>query len=182
MRETRKTNRGYIAIVVELFARARQRDEEEHHPGNANLSPELEVHRTETRVEARAHPEVVHEVAGHADLLVPQNRPEVHDNGHAETVDDCDGHELAKVLNDRGEVENVGKVENTGECDAEVEALVGVAVVHEGFVAERRNREAFLLESRDDPCDEELEEEVRRVDFNGPRGWARVLHATSRQN
>lgn len=70
---------------------------------------------------------------------------------------------MAIVVDDFGEAENAGPVENEGNNDGSVPALDGVTIVHEGLVAKRGNRETFLLESRKNPGDEELEEEIARV-------------------
>jgi hypothetical protein len=66
-------------------------------------------------------------------------------------------------------------VEGERHYNGGVPALNGVAVVHEGFIAKGRNRETLLLETGEDPGNEELKEEISRVNLPGIEVRAGIL-------
>lgn len=94
---------------------------------------------------------------------------------NTETIDHPNGHEMAVIVNDITEAEDTCPVEGKGHNYRGVPALKGVTVVHEGFVAEGRNRKTLLLEARKHPGDEKLEEEIARVHLPSIEVGAGVL-------
>lgn len=123
------------------------------------------------------HPEVVHEVPGHPDSGAVKDCNPVRDQRKTEAPKDTNGHDSAKVVDDSAKAEDAEPVEDGGGDESGIPACQGVAVVHEGFVVQRWNREAFLLVARHDECKEELEDHESDVESCRPGIGIRVLQA-----
>ena len=95
------TYRCDITVLLVLLAGTRHRHEENKDPGNADLEPHLQVNWTNTRVQARAHEDIVNEVARHAYLVPGSDSEEIHAEGDTKANNHCDSHEMTKVVNDR---------------------------------------------------------------------------------
>lgn len=79
------------------------------------------------------------------------------------------------VIDDFSEAEDIVVVESCRGDECGIKADQSVTVVHEGLVVQRRNWETFLLVTWKNPCDEELEEKVARVNLPRVCIWAGVL-------
>ena len=169
------THRRHIAVLLVLLACARDRHEEHDDPGDAHFEPHLEVDRADARVKTRAHEDVVDEVAGHANLVPSRDSKEVHAEGDAEAIDHSDRHEVPEVVDDLSHAEDARSVQDGSSDHSDVDAAVRVALVHEGLVAEGRDRQTFLHVARYHPCEEELIDDEASVDLPRVRIRARVL-------
>ena len=129
----------------------------------------------DARVQRRAHEHVVQEIARHAHLRASRDRDEIHAERDAKAPDHRDRHDVAVVVDDLGEAEEAGEVEAGCDDHRGVDRGERVAVVGEGPVAEGGDGEALLLEAGKDVGEEELEENVARVDLPGVCGRVRVL-------
>lgn len=165
MKETfKKTAHGSnIAKSIILLASTRDGKIEDNNPGDANLSPHFQINGTKTGIKCSAHEEIINGIARHADRSLRDNGMNIGNDRNTETIDHGNGHEMTVVIDDLSKAEDTSPVEGEGHNYCGVPTLKGVAVVHEGFIAQRRDRETLLLEARKNPGDEELEEEVAGV-------------------
>ena len=175
------THRSDITIRVVLLARTGDGHEEHDNPGNADLEPHLEVDGSESWVQDSAHKHVVNEVPRHTNLVPSRNREEVHAERHAEADDHRDGHEMTEIVDDGGEAEDAVVVQDGGGDHGNVDAVDGVALVHEGAVVERGDGETFLHVTGHDPGKEELVDDEAGVHLPRVQVRARVLDAEVRQ-
>lgn len=161
---TNMTYRSHIAILLVLLAGTRDGHEKHDDPRDADLEPHLEVDGANAGIQACAHEDVVDETSGHTNLVPCGDGDEVHEEGHTEANDHGDSHEVTEVVDDLGHAEDVVVVEAGGGDHGNVDAADGVALIHEGLVAEGGDGKAFLHETRDDPSESELEDHETEVD------------------
>ena len=93
-----KTYGSYIPIDFVLLARTRHCKEEVDEPGNADLSPHLQIDGGDPRVQRCTHEYVVYKVSRHANLFSTSNGPKIDTEANGETVDYGDSHKVAKVI------------------------------------------------------------------------------------
>ena len=74
---------------------------------------------------------------------------------------------MAEIVDYFSEAEDMEIVNREGCDEGDIEADQSIAVVHESLVVERRDRQPFLFITGKNPGDEELEEEIARIDFPG---------------
>ncbi len=103
---------------------------------------------------------------------------EVGKERNTEAIDHSNRHEVTIVVDDFSEAENTSPMEEEGDNNGGIPTLNGVAVVHEGLVSERRDGKTLLLESRENPSNEQLEEEIARVHFPRIKVGACILEKT----
>lgn len=82
-----------------------------------------------------------------------------------EANNDSPSHHLAKVVNELTKVEDTGEVQGSSSYEGCIPAGQSVAVIRKPFASEGRNGKTFLLETRQDESDEELEYYKTSVDF-----------------
>jgi len=69
--------RGNVAIDLVLLAATTDRDHEQQHPRDPHFSPHLQIDASDTRVQTRAHEQVVGVVPAHPHLLASGERNDV---------------------------------------------------------------------------------------------------------
>lgn len=129
------THGSNIAIGLVLLASTRNSDEEYDNPRDPDFQPHLEVNRTNTRVQASTHEDVVDKVARHPDLVSSRDSDEVHEERDTEAPDHRHCHEVTKVVNDSSKSEDASVVEEESGNPGNIDATNGVALVHESLVA-----------------------------------------------
>ena len=169
------TCRSHVSILLILLACTRDGHEKHDDPRDADLEPHLEVDRANAGVQARAHKDVVDEATRHTDLVPGGDCDEVHEEGHTEADNHGDSHEVAEVVDDLGHAEDVVVVEGGSSDHGGVDAADGVALVHEGLVAEGGNGKAFLHETWDNPGEGKLKGHEATVDLPRVRVGASIL-------
>ncbi len=157
------THRSHVSVLLILLTCARDRDKEHQDPRDSDLEPHLQVNRTNTRVQAGTHEDVVNEVARHANLVSSRDSEEVHPERHAEADDHRDSHEMTEVVDDGLETDDSGVLQNSSDRPGDIDAADSVAFVHEGFVPEGRDGETFLHVTGDDTSECELESHESEV-------------------
>ena len=71
-------------------------------PGDANLSPHLQIDVSDTRVQASTHEKVIDEVSGHSHWFAGNNGSEVYEERNKPTPEHGDSHKVAEVVDDAG--------------------------------------------------------------------------------
>jgi len=135
---------GDNAILFILLACARDRQEEDDNPRDADFRPHFQVHRADSRIERGAHEDIVYEVTRHAHLLTTCDGPKVSPKGYSEAPDYGDRHDVTIVVDDLRQTEYVVIMEERGGDKGEVDRVERIAVVHEGLVSQRWHGQAFL--------------------------------------
>ena len=159
--------------ILVLLDRTGKGDEEEQHPRDTDLGEHLEVDRSNSRVERDTHKVIVDpDTAKTEGLSAPpeQSSSNLDKEGAGERGDQGDGHELSKVLDDPGETVDAGLVEHKAEHERDVPRGEGVALVRQGLVVERRDRETSLVDTGEDGGEEELDDGETEVGFDGKLG------------
>lgn len=169
------THGSDISKGIVLLASTRDSKVENDDPRNANLSPHLQVNGTKARVKSSTHEVIVNEISRHAHRGFRHDGVEVGKERNTEAIDHGNGHEVAIVVNDFGKTEDTIPMEDEGDDNSSVQTLNSVAVVHESLVTEGGNGETLLFETRKNPGDEELEEEIARIHLPGVQVRAGVL-------
>lgn len=111
-------------------------DHKQQHPRNANFGKHLEVdalpilaskrpesRSEQSRIQRRAHKDVVRHVAAHSDrftTIVEPDSKDVDENGRDERDQDRDGHELSKVFDQPRQSEETRDVQTERECEGGV--------------------------------------------------------------
>jgi len=83
---------------------------------------------------------------------------------------------VAVVVDDFREAEYVVVVKEGSSDEGEVDRKKSVTIVHESFVSQRWDRQAFLHVTRHDPSKEELVENETRIHFPCIEVRAGILH------
>jgi len=83
-------------------------------PGDADLSPHLQVDVSNTGVQASTHENVVNKTSRHTNGFSGNEGGKVHEERNKPTPKHCDGHEVAKVVDDAGQAEDVEVVQAGG--------------------------------------------------------------------
>jgi hypothetical protein len=111
-----------VAIDLVLPSCSTERYEEEDEPRKANLEEHLKIKDTEhSRIELRAHEEIIDMIPGHAMLRATSQRGEVCDEGHQEAGDDGDAQKRPELIDDSVQLENPGKMKDTSKGNAGIE-------------------------------------------------------------
>lgn len=130
------THGSHITVLFVLMAATRDGQKEDDDPGNANLRPHFQVNRTNTRVEAGTHEDIVYETPRHANLVSTRDGDKVDTKGHRKPIYDRHRHYMTIVIDDVSQAEDV-KVMKDGSGDhGGVDRPESIAVVHKSFVAE----------------------------------------------
>ena len=98
----RNTYGSDVTVSLVLFEAAGDGEEEQDMPGDADLSPHLQVDFSDAGVQASTHKKVVNEVPGHAHRFSRNNGGKVHEECHKPTPEHSDGHKVAEVVDDAG--------------------------------------------------------------------------------
>ena len=158
-----------------MLARSRYGKEKDDDPRNANFSPHLQVHAPKARVKGRTHEIVIEEISRHPHRSAGQNSMQIGDERNSKAINHGDGHQVTEIVDYFGEAKDMEIVNREGCDEGDIEADQSVAVVLESLVVERRDRHAFLFITGKNPGDEELEEEIARIDFPCVEVGARIL-------
>jgi len=143
----RNAYRSNITVGFILFEATGDGEEEYDVPGNADLSPHLQVDVPNAGIQASTHEKVINEASRHTHGLSSNDSCKVHEERDKPTPEHSDSHEVAEVVDDTGQTENVEVVQAGGGEQRIVHAYEGITVVHEGLVSEGWDRETFLLVS-----------------------------------
>ena len=103
-----------IAQFFILLDSARDRDQKEQNPGNANFCKHFEIDRAESGVEGDAHKVVVDDIPTQSNGLASPmccSTENVNEDGTCERGDYSDSHELPKVFNDPWQSKNSSLVQ-----------------------------------------------------------------------
>ena len=76
-------------------------------PGDANLSPHLQVDISDAGIQASAHEKIVNETPRHTDGLSSNDGCKVHEKRDKPTPEHSDGHKVAEIVDDTGQAENI---------------------------------------------------------------------------
>lgn len=158
-----------------MLAGSRYGKEKDDDPRNANFGPHLQVHTSKAGVQGCAHEIIVEEISRHTHRSAGQNSMQIGDERNPKAINHGDGHQVTEIVNYFGEAKDMEIVNREGCDEGDVEADQSVAVVLESLVVEGRNKHAFLFITGENPGDEELEEEITRIDFPGVAVGARIL-------
>lgn len=134
-----------ITVSFILFEATRDGEKEYDMPGDADLSPHLQVDVSNAGIQASAHEQVINEAPRHTDGLSGNDSCKVHEERDEPTPEHSDGHKVAEVVDDAGKTEDVKVMQSGGSEQCSVYAYEGVAVIHEGLVSEGWDRETLLL-------------------------------------
>jgi hypothetical protein len=150
----KKTYWRDIAVLLVLLAASGDSQEKDNYPRYPNLGPHFQVDGANSRVEASAHENIISHVTRHSDLISSRHRNKIDTEGNGKAIDHRDGHDVSIIVDDLSQAEDVVVVQ-AGRCDhGGVKRPEGVALVHQGFVAQRRDWEAFLHKARHNPSQE----------------------------
>ena len=150
----KKTYWRDITVLLILFAASGDSQEKDNDPRYPNLGPHFQVDRTNSRVEASAHENIISHVTRHSDLISSRHRNKIDTKGDDKAINHRDRHDVSIIVDDLSQAEDVVVVQ-ASRCDhGGVKRPEGVALVHQGFVAQRRDWEAFLHKSRHNPSQE----------------------------
>ena len=83
-------------------------------PGDADLSPHLQVDVSNAGIQASAHEKVIDKASRHAHGLSSNDSCKVHEERDGPTPEHGDGHKVAEVVDDAGKTEDVKVVQACG--------------------------------------------------------------------
>lgn len=166
-KETKTTHRSNISKGIILLTSTGNSEVENNDPRDANLSPHFQVNRAKARIECSTHKEVIDDIARHTDRSLCDNCMKVGKDGNAKPINHSDGHKVSIVVDNSSKVEDTSPVKDKRDDDCGVPTLKSIALVHQGFVTERWDRQTLLLKSRQNPCNEKLKKEIAGVHFPG---------------
>ena len=136
-----RQGRGGIDIVL-LHGRT-QTDKEQDLPGDANFTPHFEVNAKETRIQGRAHEEIVGMIAGHSMRRLGKEGDGIGDDGHNVGPDDRYHHNGPQVVDNVAQIPDTVVVQDEEQDQIDIPRGGAVAVVNKLLVVEAGDGQAF---------------------------------------